>query len=207
MKPCIKQKRMVEIKSVFYRSQKGQDEFSSFDIDSEFKLALSEKQLILVFQPIVDMQSGVVVGGESLIRWRHPKYGMMTPASFLPELEKGKQIIALDEYVIWTSIQKLKAWYNKWPTHFRYLSVNISGKGFNSPAIMQMLESTYHTFPDALNYLNLELTERSIVSSVEETRKTMHKIREMGVKIALDDFGTGYSSLSYLHQFSFDVLK
>ena len=191
----------------FYRSQKGQDEFSSFDIDSEFKLALSEKQLVLVFQPIVDMQSGLVVGGESLIRWRHPKYGMMTPASFLPELEKGKQIIALDEYVIWTSIQKLKAWYNKWPTNFRYLSVNISGKGFNSPTIMQMLESTYHTFPEALNYLSLELTERSIVSSVEETRNTMHKIREMGVKIALDDFGTGYSSLSYLHQFSFDVLK
>ena len=191
----------------FYRAEKGEDEFSSFDIDSEFKQALIDNQLFLVFQPIVDMQSGLVVGGESLIRWRHPKFGVMSPASFLPELEKGKQIIALDEYVIWTSIQKLKQWHNKWPTHFRYLSVNISGKGFNSPTIMQILESTYHTFPEALKYLSLELTERSIVSSVDETRKTMGKVREMGVKIALDDFGTGYSSLSYLHQFNFDVLK
>lgn len=191
----------------FYHPQKTEDEFSSFDIDSEFKLALKDNQLFLLFQPIVDLQSGLVVGGESLIRWRHEKFGVMTPASFLPELEKGKQIIALDEFVIWTSIQKLKAWYGKWPTHFRYLSVNISGKGFNSPTIMQILESTYHTFPEALNYLSLELTERSIVSSVDETRKTIVKIRKMGVKVALDDFGTGYSSLSYLHQFKFDILK
>jgi diguanylate cyclase (GGDEF)-like protein len=191
----------------FYHYDKSHDEFNSFDIDSEFKLALRDKQLFLVFQPIMDIQSGLLIGGESLIRWRHSKYGVMTPASFLPEVEKGKQIVALDEYVIWTSIQKIKAWYGKWPKDFRYLSVNISGKGFNSPTIMQILESTYHTFPKALNYLCLELTERSIVSSVDETRKTMLKIREMGVKIALDDFGTGYSSLSYLHQFNFDILK
>ena len=72
---------------------------------------------------------------------------------------------------------------------------------------MQILESTYHTFPEVLNYLTIELTERSIVANVAETQVTMQKIREMGVKLALDDFGTGYSSLSYLHQFKFDVLK
>lgn len=191
----------------FYHSQKSEDEFSSFDIDSEFKHALTENQLFLVFQPIVDMQSGLLIGGESLIRWRHTKFGVMTPGSFLPELEKGNQIVALDEYVVWTSIQKLKAWYGKWPPHFRYLSVNVSGKGFNSSVIMQILESTFHTFPEVLNFLSLELTERSIVSSVDETRNTMVKIRKMGVRIALDDFGTGYSSLSYLHQFKFDTLK
>lgn len=191
----------------FYQTKIGGDTFSSFDLDSEFKLALSDSQLYLVFQPIIDIQSGSVVGGESLIRWQHPKYGIMTPVSFLPELEKGKQIIALDYFVVWTSIQNLKAWYNKWPTQFRSLNVNVSAKGFNSKSIMQILESTYHTFPEVLNYLTIELTERSIVSSVEQTQITMQKIRKMGVKLALDDFGTGYSSLSYLHQFNFDVLK
>jgi diguanylate cyclase (GGDEF)-like protein len=191
----------------FYQAKTGGDKFSSFDLDSEFKLALSDSQLYLVFQPIIDIQSGLVIGGESLIRWQHPKYGIMTPASFLPELEKGKQIIALDQFVVWTSIQNLKAWYNKWPNQFRSLNVNVSAKGFNSASIMQILESTYHTFPEVLNYLTIELTERSIVSNVEQTQITMQKIRKMGVKLALDDFGTGYSSLSYLHQFNFDVLK
>lgn len=191
----------------FYQAKEGGYNFSSFDLDSEFKLALAEEQLNLVFQPIVDLQSGLVIGGESLIRWQHPQFGMMSPASFLPELEKGNQIIALDEYVVWTSIQNLKAWHSQWPKHFRSLNVNVSGKGFNSESIMQILESTYHTFPEVLNYLTIELTERSIVSNVEETQVTMQKIREMGVKLALDDFGTGYSSLSYLHQFRFDVLK
>nr|WP_297348223.1 GGDEF domain-containing protein [uncultured Glaciecola sp.] len=191
----------------FYQSKTGKNKFSSFDIDSEFKLALTDSQLYLVFQPIIDIQSGLVIGGESLIRWQHPKYGIMTPAFFLAELEKGKQIIALDQFVVWNSIQNLKSWYNKWPNHFRSLNVNISAKGFNSGAIMQILESTYHTFPEVLNYLTIELTERSIVSNVEQTQITMQKIRKMGVKLALDDFGTGYSSLSYLHQFNFDVLK
>jgi EAL domain-containing protein (putative c-di-GMP-specific phosphodiesterase class I) len=191
----------------FYQAKEGGDNFSHFDLDSEFKVALAEEQLHLVFQPIIDIRSGKVIGGESLIRWKHPAYGVMPPASFLPELEKGNQIIALDEYVVWTSIQNLKAWHEKWPNQFRSLNVNVSGKGFNSELIMQILESTYHTFPEVLNYLTLELTERSIVSNVEETQITMQKIREMGVKLALDDFGTGYSSLSYLHQFSFDVLK
>ncbi|WP_412972577.1 EAL domain-containing protein [Glaciecola sp. MF2-115] len=191
----------------FYQAKEGGDNFSHFDLDSEFKVALAEEQLHLVFQPIIDIRSGKVIGGESLIRWQHPTYGVMPPASFLPELEKGNQIIALDEYVVWTSIQYLKTWHEKWPNQFRSLNVNVSGKGFNSESIMQILESTYHTFPEVLNYLTLELTERSIVSNVEETQVTMQKIREMGVQLALDDFGTGYSSLSYLHQFNFDVLK
>jgi len=191
----------------FYQAKEGGDNFSSFDLDSEFKQALIEDQLYLVFQPIIDIQSGLVIGGESLIRWEHPKFGNMPPVSFLPELEKGNQIVALDEYVVWTSIQNLKAWHDKWPKHFRSLNVNVSGKGFNSESIMQILESTYHTFPEVLNYLTIELTERSIVANVAETQITMQKIREMGVKLALDDFGTGYSSLSYLHQFKFDVLK
>lgn len=191
----------------FYQAKEGGDNFSSFDLDSEFKQALVENQLYLVYQPIIDIQSGLVIGGESLIRWEHPKFGNMPPASFLPELEKGSQIVALDEYVVWTSIQNLKAWHDKWPKHFHSLNVNVSGKGFNSESIMQILESTYHTFPEVLNYLTIELTERSIVANVAETQVTMQKIREMGVKLALDDFGTGYSSLSYLHQFNFDVLK
>lgn len=161
----------------------------------------------MVFQPIIDIPTGLVIGGEALIRWQHPKYGIMTPASFLPELEKGKQIIALDQFVVWTSIQNLKCWYKKWPNQFQSLNVNVSAQGFNSPSIMHILESTYHTCPEVLNYLTIELTESCIVSNVEQTKVTMQKIRQMGVKLALDDFGTGYSSLSYLHQFNFDVLK
>jgi diguanylate cyclase (GGDEF)-like protein len=191
----------------FYQGNTGRDKFSSFDLDSEFKLALSDSQVYLVFQPIIDIPTGLVIGGEALIRWQHPKYGIMTPASFLPELEKGKQIIALDQFVVWTSIQNLKCWYKKWPNQFQSLNVNVSALGFNSPSIMHILESTYHTCPEVLNYLTIELTESCIVSNVEQTKVTMQKIRQMGVKLALDDFGTGYSSLSYLHQFNFDVLK
>ncbi len=191
----------------FFRTGTDADKFSSLDLDSEFKLALSDSQLYLVFQPIVDLPAGLVIGAEALIRWQHPIYGIMTPASFLPELEKGKQIIALDQFVVWTSIQNLKYWYKKWPNQFRSLNINVSAQGFNSPSIMQILESTYHAYPEVLTYLTIELTERCIVSNVEQTQITMQKMREMGVKLALDDFGTGYSSLSYLHQFNFDVLK
>ncbi|WP_025820608.1 EAL domain-containing protein [Shewanella marina] len=181
-------------------------QMSGYQLQSAFNDAVSQRQLKLVFQPIINLQTDTVCAAEALIRWHHPEQGMISPAVFLPAFEQAGLLNRLDNYVVDCAIEFLLAYQTILPPQFK-LSINISGAGFNSPELLRQLQQYYCQYASLLTMLCIEVTEQTVVSSVKETKQTMMAFRQMGLTLSLDDFGTGYSSLSYLAQYHFDVLK
>ncbi|QLE85435.1 EAL domain-containing protein [Shewanella sp. Scap07] len=179
---------------------------SSYKLETEFNQAVKDKQLFLVYQPLVDLDTGTIYGAEALIRWQHPELGEIPPARFLPEFERAQLMGKLDNYVVKAALAFLSEQEAQFGADFK-LSINISGEGFNSRKLIARLNQYFAESPKLLKHLAIEITEQTIVSSVEETKDTIERLRQMGISISLDDFGTGYSSLSYLQQYTFDSLK
>ncbi|GAA0854098.1 bifunctional diguanylate cyclase/phosphodiesterase [Aliiglaciecola litoralis] len=175
-------------------------------IEKDSLKGINENQFFFVFQPIVDLDTGEVLGAEALVRWKYSKMGTLPPNSFLNEMEENGSIVQLDVYNVKRALGHLKKWKSLLPYDFR-LSVNISGLGFTSISLLEAIELEYENDPDLFRYLTLETTEKSIIKGVELTRAQMNIFSKMGIQLALDDFGTGYSSLSYLGQFKFNYIK
>ncbi|WP_394229882.1 EAL domain-containing protein [Shewanella colwelliana] len=179
---------------------------TTYKFETDFTQGLAEGQLFLEYQPLYHLKNDEILGAEALIRWRHPSHGMIAPIRFLPELQKAGLLDKLDLFVVEQAMSFLASQQANLPPAFK-LSVNVSGAGLNSIALMALFDRYFRFQPVLLAMLSVEITEQTIVSSVEETRSTIERLHGMGVTISLDDFGTGYSSLSYLHQFTFDLLK
>ena len=177
-----------------------------YKLEAQFDMAVTKKELYLEYQPIYDLKTEAIVGAESLIRWQHPQLGKIPPNRFLPEFQREGLLDRLDIYVVEQAIQFMSEHQGCLPEGFK-LSVNISGAGLNSAHLLALFEVQYQRHPKIMAQLCIELTEQTLVSSMDETKLTIARLREMGLSMSLDDFGTGYSSLSYLHQFTFDQLK
>jgi len=175
-------------------------------IERDALTGLIENQFFFIFQPIVDLGTGYVVGAEALVRWEHPKMGTLPVEAFLNEMQENGSIVQLDVYNVNQAINHLKNWIDVLPANFR-LSVNISALGFTSIALLEAIQLRFEKEPELLQYLALETTEESIVRAGQLTRAQMKIFSKMGIHLALDDFGTGYSSLSYLGQFTFNQIK
>ncbi len=167
-------------------------------LESELHHAIEENQFSLLYQPIVDANSGHVQGAESLIRWSHPQQGLISPADFIPLAEETGLIVPL---TAWILEEVIKA-HRRLPENFE-LAVNISAYDLTSVRIHTMLEQ----MECDLGFLTLELTENTLIDKRDESIKTMHHLKELGISFSIDDFGTGYSSLSYLKKFPIDKLK
>ena len=187
-------------------SNETSTQLSIAKLSREFSAALINKDFFLEYQPIIDFSTGRMYAVEALVRWRHETLGDISPANFIPELERSGQIVRLDQYVIEQTLDKLHTWSAWLPWGFK-VNVNISTAGLSSKKLMANLELRYSESPSLFDYLCFEITEESLAVNVSVIQKTMTRLRQMGVALALDDFGTGYSSLSYLHQFDFDILK
>ncbi|WP_076411235.1 EAL domain-containing protein [Shewanella sp. UCD-KL12] len=190
----------------YHKPQNDLAGLSQFSVRSNFVTAIEEQQFYLEFQPIIELATGQIVAAEGLIRWLHPKHGYILPNQFLDGLQVSDLLTELDQHVVSLAIEFLQKEIRQLPTDFR-LNINISGEGFNSPKLMMILTSAFELEPYIFQHLTLEITEQTLVSSVDETKVTIEALKRMGIEIALDDFGTGFSSLSYLHQFTFDCLK
>jgi diguanylate cyclase (GGDEF)-like protein/PAS domain S-box-containing protein len=168
--------------------------------------ALSGQELVLYYQPKVDMVSRHVVGVEALIRWRHPEGGLLLPAAFLPVVEGSDLEIAIGEWVIAAALTQVAAWQRlglKLP-----VSVNISAGHLLQPNFTERLERLLAEHPDLdPGCLEIEITESSALSDIERAGQTLTTCHALGVRFALDDFGTGYSSLAYFRRLPIDVLK
>src|SRR6185503_3998012 len=147
-----------------------------------------------------------LVGMEALVRWQHPSLGLLYPGEFVPLAEDSGLIIALGDFVMRKACAQNKAWQDKGLMPMR-LSVNFSARQFQQPTfitdVAQILKDT-NLDP---RWLELELTESSIMKDPEEAIEKLHELKLMGIKVAVDDFGTGYSSLNYLKRFPIDTLK
>ena len=175
-------------------------------LESNLRGALERSEFVVHYQPQVTIPDFQLVGMEALVRWRHPSLGLLYPSEFVPLAEDSGLIIALGEWVMRVGCAQNKEWQDKGLAPMR-LSVNFSARQFQqSTFISTVAEILKETNLDP-RWLELELTESSIMKEPEQAIEKLHELKLMGIKVAIDDFGTGYSSLNYLKRFPIDTLK
>lgn len=168
--------------------------------------AIENEEFSLYYQPQVNIETGEIEGLEALLRWQHPRYGLITPGKFLPVAEKTDLIIPITQWVLKTACQQNKEWMKLGAISLP-VSVNISSRLFQSPYLSKMLIQVLAQTGLEGRLLELEITEDSIFDNVAESLQILQAIQRMDVKISLDDFGLGYASLSYLSQLPIKKLK
>jgi len=167
--------------------------------------AIQSGQIEAYFQPIVDIPSGDIVGAEALARWTHPTRGLLLPADFIELAEETGQIIELGRQMLTQGCQQVSGWQETHPGVS--VAVNISGRHFRSQTLVADVQAALSQAKINGELLVIEVTESTLVSDIDESKRQMEMLRRLGVRIALDDFGTGYSSLGYLHELPVDILK
>jgi diguanylate cyclase (GGDEF)-like protein/PAS domain S-box-containing protein len=176
-------------------------------VGEDLRHAVARGEFELFYQPQVDIKSGRVVGLEALLRWNHPKRGLLLPATFIPIAETTGSIVAIGEWLIDQSCQQIRAWTDLGVAP-PVLAINISGAQIKLASQLDKLIADclarYHVAPERLE---LELTETVLIETTERHGEAFKRLRDIGVRLAIDDFGTGYSSLDYLRSFRVARLK
>ncbi len=175
-------------------------------LESELWQALSHNQLVLHYQPQVDLMNGGIVGVEALVRWSHPQRGMVPPAEFIPVAEETGLILTLGHWVLLTACRQARAWLDA-GLEMGEMAVNISAHQFRQPDFVQSVRAVLAETGLPAGRLELEITETAVMHSADTSVATLAELKAMGVRLAIDDFGTGYSSLAYLRRFPIDRLK
>jgi len=174
--------------------------------ENHLRKALSNRELFLVFQPKTEVRTGRIIGAEALLRWKHPKLGMVPPDEFIPMAEEMDLIVPFGEWVIYAVCTLTKRWQSQIDPIC--VSVNVSSRQFHkSDRLMLTVRNALETTGLTGKYLGLELTESMLMENPEEIARTLKIIKQMGVKISIDDFGTGFSSFSNLKRYPLDELK
>jgi diguanylate cyclase (GGDEF)-like protein/PAS domain S-box-containing protein len=172
------------------------------DMELDLRRAFANGEFEVHYQPLVDLAADRISGFESLLRWRHPEKGMISPADFIPVAEDIGLIVALGEWVL----REASTEAVKWPADVK-VAVNLSPMQFRSRNLVQVVVSALAHSGLSPKRLELEITESVFLAETEANLAILHQLRELGVSISMDDFGTGYSSLSYLRSFPFDKIK
>jgi diguanylate cyclase (GGDEF)-like protein/PAS domain S-box-containing protein len=171
-------------------------------LELDLRAAIARGELELHYQPLLDINRGVTVGYEALLRWNHPVRGLVSPDAFIPIAEETGAIVEIGEWVIRTALAEAATWPDELT-----VAVNMSPAQVKDGNILPVVVNALASSGVAPERLELEITENLLMQDSEEVLTTLHKLRGLGVKIALDDFGTGYSSLNYLRSFPFDKIK
>ncbi|NHZ41971.1 bifunctional diguanylate cyclase/phosphodiesterase [Massilia aquatica] len=175
-------------------------------IEADLRHALERNELVLHYQPQIDVISGNIAGMEALLRWEHPVLGVVSPLRFIGLAEEMGLIIPIGAWVIRTACLQNMAWQKAGLGKLR-MAVNLSARQFTGKDLLQSVADALEESGLAARYLELELTESMVMNDVDNAITILRRLKELGVHIAIDDFGTGYSSLSYLRRFPIDVLK
>jgi diguanylate cyclase (GGDEF)-like protein/PAS domain S-box-containing protein len=175
-------------------------------LESNLRPGLERSEFIVQYQPQVDIRGFHLVGMEALVRWQHPSLGLLYPNEFIPLAEDNGLIILLGDWVMRTACAQNKLWQDAGLTPLT-LSVNFSARQFQQPTFIADVARILKDTNLDPRWLELELTESSIMKDPEEAIEKLHELKLMGIKVAIDDFGTGYSSLNYLKRFPIDTLK
>jgi diguanylate cyclase (GGDEF)-like protein len=171
-------------------------------MEQDLRSALPAGEFELYYQPVVNLASNEISGFEALIRWNHPRQGMVAPAAFIPLAEEIGFIVPMGEWVI----RQACATAAGWPGNL-HVAVNISAVQFRNPGLMQVIVGALAASGLHPTRLEIEITETVLLQNREATLAVLHQLRALGIRIAMDDFGTGYSSLTYLQCFPFDKIK
>ena len=175
-------------------------------LENQLAAALKNEEFILHYQCFNDGQSGKVVGFETLIRWQHPKKGLIPPGVFIPLAEENGFIKEIGNWVLEKSCHEIKNLNDRFDSNY-YLSVNVSPEQFIAKDFITTVESVLEKTGLRPKNLELEITERTTVENIDYTIELLAELNQLGVKTAIDDFGTGYSSLNYIKEFAINTLK
>ncbi len=184
--------------------QSAIDEYSALEAD--LRQAVPLGQLLLYYQPQFDSKRRVI-GAEALLRWQHPRRGLVAPDSFIPLAEETGLILPIGRWVIETACARIKAWSAGATTRDLRLAINVSARQFHQAGFVDEVREALATSGADPSRLKIELTESLVIDNVAETIARMQALKTLGVGFSLDDFGTGYSSLSYLKRLPLDQLK
>jgi diguanylate cyclase (GGDEF)-like protein/PAS domain S-box-containing protein len=176
-------------------------------IETDLRRALERDELLLEYQPIVELHGRRIVALEALVRWRHPERGIILPADFIPAAEETGLIAGIGDWVLREACRQLKHWHDLLPGIRPAVSVNLSSRQFADADLVERIQVALQLSRLDPEYLHLEITESAVMESGPLITETLERLRGLGVHLCLDDFGTGYSSLSYLHRFPIDTLK
>ncbi len=177
-------------------------------LETGLRRALARNEFRVHYQPIISLETWRINGFEALLRWEHPEHGYISPLKFIPVAEESGLIIQIGQWVLREACQQLKVWQEQFPSDPPLsISVNLSGKQFSQPDLIQCISQTLSETGLDANSLKIEITESAIIENIDDAAMMLKQIKALGVRLSLDDFGTGYSSLSYLHRFPIDTLK
>lgn len=189
----------------FYTESAAKEELHRVKYEQALKTSLEKNQYFIVVQPRVSLATGRPVGGEVLLRWRHPEFGLVSPLDFIPLLERSGQILNVGMWVIEQACQFIA--YGGPAMRGMKVSVNVTARQLDDPNFFANVKKIMAKTGVAPFHLELEITESALLIKNDTVMTSLHQANDFGVNICLDDFGTGYSSLSYLRQFPIKVLK
>jgi diguanylate cyclase (GGDEF)-like protein len=181
---------------------------SRLQLESDLRQAIEQKEFCVYYQPIVSLQTGRLAGFEALVRWNHPRRGLVAPGDFIPVAEETGLIVPIGEWVLNEACARVRQWQIDSPSHRSLsLSVNLSARQVAQPDLLQRIKEALETSKLSPHCLKLEITESVVMENAEAAAQMFKQLRSLGVQLSIDDFGTGYSSLSYLHRFPLNYLK
>lgn len=190
----------------FFTEQMNLQLVEHMNLETRLRRAVDNEEFVLHYQPQLDLQEGVIVGVEALVRWNSPEQGLVPPGKFIPVAEETGLIVPIGSWVLREACRQARAWQEAGLPPF-VIAVNLSAIQFNRLDLVNAVINALVLSELEAQWLELELTESILLHDAEATLDTVHRLKALGVKLSVDDFGTGYSSLAYLKRFAVDKLK
>jgi diguanylate cyclase (GGDEF)-like protein len=190
----------------FYSQEMTEQTLHISEVEHELSIAIKNSELELYYQPQIDLTTNKVLGVEALIRWNHPKKGLIMPNDFIPIAEDSNLILELGNWVVEEACNSFKRWKNS-GVNLEYIAVNMSSKQLECSKCVEYIHDVLQRLEFDTKWLELEITESTLISNFQDTLKNINNFKNIGVRFSIDDFGTGYSSFSYLRTLNLSTLK
>ncbi|MDH5716734.1 MAG: EAL domain-containing protein [Spirochaetia bacterium] len=189
----------------FFLADKERKSKSKLDIEGALRKSIKNNELELFYQPQYEIKTKKIIGVEALLRWHHPEKGLISPSDFIPLAEESGFIISLGDWVFEQSLVQAKKWHDM--GYLIRIAINFSASQFKKDTFIKNIKSILQKTKFNPSYLEIEITENILIGHEENTMKTLHDLRKLGIIFTIDDFGTGYSSLSYLKKYPISIIK
>ncbi|MFP3976898.1 putative bifunctional diguanylate cyclase/phosphodiesterase [Marinobacter sp. KMM 10035] len=190
----------------FYTEGMQEREVMRLELEKDLSQALANNEFVLHYQPQLNLNNGEITSVEALIRWQHPRRGLLAPGEFIPLAEESGRITDIGHWVVMAACRQLAAWKDTRFEHLR-VAVNLSGRELDNEHLVDHIRDALNAEGIPPERLEVELTEEIFIQNIERNRDQLSRLHDLGVHLAIDDFGVGYSSLAYLRDFPVDLLK